>query len=611
MKQYLASLLAVFICFIIGAFEIEAQQIDITGKIVDTESHPISDVKVTLENQSIIVHSDNQGNFNFTVIGIDMNLEETVHFYYDGEALYFTCYNQRIISSIYTITGQLMNQISTPDNYSGTYKFYPSAYLPRADGKIYIITVCTGEQLYSLKIFNSNQNQYREGIIEADFNKARKQYMLQSSGNIETKRAEEANAVDNLILEHNSFQTKEISVPSYTHSFGEITIFEKIPNAPSNLTGYSESHSAISLNWSDNSDNESGFTIQRATIQVVGGWSDFSDLADVSLNTTEYTDQGLIQGQDYMYRVKAYNNGGSSPYSAETTVTTQVSIPLAISGPSTSTGNFDIEVTYSWPGALGSTSDRFELEESTSSTSGFTKIANSPYGVRPQSYTFSLSKESGTYYYRARAYNSGFTEYTDVISVTVNNPVQKAYLKVVNNTRYPMIDIRLNNSQMIGQGTGVLQGNSVTFEFGSSTNFNYVLGVGFWDGSFRNVWFLNSGSVVVTKGATSTITFNNPTIGQLLSNFSSYRDWTGEYWVDLQMHMATFRFYNNGTWKLYDDGSEIDSGTVTLTSWPDNAVIVKFKLCSGCDEILLAHPFGQFTYRNGPSSWPLIQYTAQ
>ena len=112
-------------------------------------------------------------------------------------------------------------------------------------------------------------------------------------------------------------------------------------------------------------------------------------------------------------------------------------------------------------------------------------------------------------------------------------------------------------------------------------------------------------------GTTTTLTFENPSIGQLLSGFAQYRDWTGEYWVDLVPYMATYRFFSNGTWILYDNGVQIDSGNIYLVSWPDNAFIVTFKLCPGCDEIILPHPFGQFQYKNGPPSWPIIQYTAQ
>jgi len=387
---------------------------------------------------------------------------------------------------------------------------------------------------------------------------------------------------------------------------------QKVPVAPTNLTGSSESPTSITLSWNDNSEYESGFRIEQATFQLIE-WSDFSEVATVGPDITSFTAEGLIQGNTYKYRVCAYNNGGNSPYTGEVIVTTQVANPLSISGPNSSTGEFSIVVTYSWPGLLSSTSDRFELEESTSPTGGFTKIDNSPWGERPTSYTFNLTRTSGTYYYRARAYKlNGFTEYTDVISVSVDTPVQTADLKVVNNTHYPMIDIRLNNQQQVGQGNGILQGDYYTFEFGSSGQVTYVLGVGFWDGSYRNVWFLYSGTTQVTVGTSTTLTFNNPTIGQLLSGFSSYRDWTGEYWdANLNMHYATFRFYSNGAWTFYDDGTQTGSGNVSLVSWPDNAVIVQFAICNGCDVIQLAHPFGQFQLRNGPPSWPIIQYTAQ
>jgi hypothetical protein len=389
-------------------------------------------------------------------------------------------------------------------------------------------------------------------------------------------------------------------------------MFEKVPEAPSDLNGMASSFNSITINWSDNSDNESGFRIERAAFQVFE-WTDFSELGTVSPNVTEFTDEGLTQQSSYKYRVCAFNGGGNSPYTEEISVMTEVANPITISGPSSSTGAFDIEVTYSWPGMFGSTSDRFELEESTSPTDGFTKIANTTWGGRPPSHTFSLTKPSGTYYYRARAYNSSyFTDYTDVISVSVNTPVQKATLNVVNNTHYPMIDIRLNNQQLVGQGDGILPGGEYPFEFTSSGNVNYVLGVGFWDGSYRDLWFTLTGNTSVTVGTSTTLTFNNPTIGQLLSGFSEYRDWTGEYWdANLNMHLATFRFFSNGAWQLYDDGVQINSGTISLVSWEDNAVFVNFKICAGCETIQLPYPFGQFMYRNGPPSFPIITYTAQ
>ncbi|WP_251357793.1 M12 family metallo-peptidase [Kangiella sp. TOML190] len=90
-----------------------------------------------------------------------------------------------------------------------------------------------------------------------------------------------------------------------------------IPAAVSNLTA-SESGSNVALNWQDNSDNESGFLVQRSDN---GGA--FSQVADLAANQTSYTDSNVSAGNDYSYQVIAYNNGG------EAAASNQVDISLA------------------------------------------------------------------------------------------------------------------------------------------------------------------------------------------------------------------------------------------------------------------------------------------
>jgi hypothetical protein len=70
-------------------------------------------------------------------------------------------------------------------------------------------------------------------------------------------------------------------------------------------------------------------------------------------------------------------------------------------------------------------------------------------------------------------------------------------------------------------------------------------------------------------------------------------------------------FGYNGSWSFFNDGTQTGSGTVTLVQWSDYATIVTFKICAGCENIQLAYPFGSFMYRNGPASWPIIEYVGQ
>ena len=83
-----------------------------------------------------------------------------------------------------------------------------------------------------------------------------------------------------------------------------------VPIAPSDLkAGGAEYSRLISLNWQGHSDNENGFRIERS----LNGTS-FSQIATVSAGTITYADNTISLGQDYFYRVCAYNNLGNSAY---------------------------------------------------------------------------------------------------------------------------------------------------------------------------------------------------------------------------------------------------------------------------------------------------------
>jgi hypothetical protein len=91
----------------------------------------------------------------------------------------------------------------------------------------------------------------------------------------------------------------------------------------------------LQLAWTDNSNNEDGFKIERK----LGTTGTFSQLASVGVNVTSYTDTNLTDGATYCYRLAAFNSFGSSAYSAEgcATVKSTLSITKIGSGTVTST----------------------------------------------------------------------------------------------------------------------------------------------------------------------------------------------------------------------------------------------------------------------------------
>jgi predicted phage tail protein len=86
------------------------------------------------------------------------------------------------------------------------------------------------------------------------------------------------------------------------------TTYDLPPAAPSNFHFTSISSTWFNLAWTDNSDNEDGFIIERK-MDISGIWNVIDSLA---ASTETYQDTGLVPGTPYSYRLRAYNNGGST-----------------------------------------------------------------------------------------------------------------------------------------------------------------------------------------------------------------------------------------------------------------------------------------------------------
>ena len=87
------------------------------------------------------------------------------------------------------------------------------------------------------------------------------------------------------------------------------------PAAPSNLSGSAASNRTVTLNWNDNSSNESGFHIERA---AKAKNLSFARIATVGAGVRTYS-RTESSGQ-WVYRVQAYNAVGVSGYSNSVTV---------------------------------------------------------------------------------------------------------------------------------------------------------------------------------------------------------------------------------------------------------------------------------------------------
>jgi len=84
------------------------------------------------------------------------------------------------------------------------------------------------------------------------------------------------------------------------------------PEAPSGLTS-TQTPEGPKLTWTDNSDNEDGFFVERkedgsdSWTELHPGEFHLAGSGTVGANVTTYTDDSAVEGQLYTYRVRAYN----------------------------------------------------------------------------------------------------------------------------------------------------------------------------------------------------------------------------------------------------------------------------------------------------------------
>jgi len=170
----------------------------------------------------------------------------------------------------------------------------------------------------------------------------------------------------------------------------------------------------VSLQWVDNSDNEDGFTIQRATnSRFTKGLTTFT----VGTNVTTYTDTTVLAKKKYYYRVRATNSIGNSAFTNVVKVATaKGQLPVAPTNLATGTVT-RTSVALTWTDNATNEAS-FVIERATNAA--FTKGKASATVKTPNltSYTRTGLKRNTTYYFRVAAKNAaGNSAYSNVVSV--------------------------------------------------------------------------------------------------------------------------------------------------------------------------------------------------
>ena len=184
------------------------------------------------------------------------------------------------------------------------------------------------------------------------------------------------------------------------------------PLAPTNLAAAVLAGPQVSLTWTDNANNETGFVVERC---FGAGCINFASIATPGPRTNgnatvTYVDATVTAGNTYSYRVKAVNAGGSSAYTSVVTAVV-AALPTAPTGFTVAAvkanGN-NYTATLTWTdNATNETGFTIQRATNTTFTTGlstFTAAALLNTGLTGTS-TQTVTKNT-TYYFRIRANNS-------------------------------------------------------------------------------------------------------------------------------------------------------------------------------------------------------------
>jgi hypothetical protein len=116
------------------------------------------------------------------------------------------------------------------------------------------------------------------------------------------------------------------------------------PAAPTDLQAFAVSTTTIALTWRDNATNETEYRIEMRTL---GGTFQEVGTAPADSGSTEIS--GLTPATGYVFRVKAVNAAGSSPYSNEAAAATNGAVGLCVADATTlclSNDRFRVQVAW-------------------------------------------------------------------------------------------------------------------------------------------------------------------------------------------------------------------------------------------------------------------------
>lgn len=193
---------------------------------------------------------------------------------------------------------------------------------------------------------------------------------------------------------------------------GDQVIWTRV--AAKNPSAIAPSNTEVTINWTDDSGIELGFTIQRS---LDSSFTTIDGTLSVPSNSSTVTDSGLTHNTLYFYRIKGdYPSGQESDYSTTVSATTRndVAAPTAVSAAASSNSS----ISLSWADNSNN-EDNFTVERSNSSSGPYTLVTTLSADVT--SFEDTGLNYDTTYHYHVRGVNSDGQSPEAYLAATTTN----------------------------------------------------------------------------------------------------------------------------------------------------------------------------------------------
>ena len=257
-----------------------------------------------------------------------------------------------------------------------------------------------------------------------------------------------------------TYRVKVYNMADSLSAIVEATTLANPPTAPSSLVASPSSATSFHLAWTDNSNNETKFTIDRS----VNGTT-WTEVGSTASGVVAYDDTALTGNKRYYYRVRAENGDGSSSASNTSNSYTLPSAPLS----ALAVGQSSSHITVTWANGDSANPSSFTIQRCL--LSNFNTIdasANVDGGVA--SFDSNPPDANTLYFYRVYATNSaGDSAFSNTASDRTKIAAPVVTAQVVSDQA-----INLNWSDVDGADGGYI----LAYKLHSATSYGSNVSVG-------------------------------------------------------------------------------------------------------------------------------------